>query len=189
MLSVACYQKKKRLKSRIAQIIRGDDDGKRKGDKEVGRTDSPAFSTAEISNRCIAPESFQHDADLLFRSELAAGNALDIPDKLLGFFRPGFSLPVHIGYPLSHGLLLSLPDTLLSPESRSKPKVSIKLCLQCVPLLLTIHRQVAAPGWDAIARLKGLGLSATGVSSFAPAISWCASVALRSSPGWVNFKR
>jgi carboxyl-terminal processing protease len=39
---------------------------------------------------------------------------------------------------LSHGLLLS-GDTLLLPWSRSKPQVSIKLCLQCVPLLLTIH--------------------------------------------------
>ena len=54
---------------------------------------SNAFSAAEIPDGGVTSEPFEHDADLLFSSELAAGNAFDIPDKALRFFSPGFGLP------------------------------------------------------------------------------------------------
>lgn len=75
--------------------------------------------------------------------------------------------------------------------------MSIKLCLQCVPLLLTIHRQVAAPGWDAIARLKGLGLKRYGGEFVRAGNILVRQRGTKIFPGvgqfsainWVNFKR
>ena len=52
-----------------------------------------AFPTAEVSNGGITPQTFEDDADLLFRGELASGDPFDIPDESLCLFAPGFSLP------------------------------------------------------------------------------------------------
>jgi len=67
-----------------------------------------AFPVAEIPDGCVSAKTFQNNADLLFGSELAAGEAFNILDELLGFFTPGFRLPEVIADLLYHGLLLSL---------------------------------------------------------------------------------
>ena len=64
-------------------------------------TRSNAFTAAEVPDRSIPPESFQHDADLFLGGELAAGNALDVSYELLSFLGPSFSLS-DIIYSLGH---------------------------------------------------------------------------------------
>jgi hypothetical protein len=59
------------------------------------------FAVTEVPNGSVTPKTFQHNADLLFGCELAAGDTLDIADKLLCLLSPGFSLP-DIVYSLGH---------------------------------------------------------------------------------------
>jgi len=61
---------------------------------------------AEVPNGYVTPKAFQYDEDLLFDGELAAGNMLDVPDKLLCFLCRGFSLPYPINRSLDYILLL-----------------------------------------------------------------------------------
>ena len=65
-----------------------------------------AFPVAEISDRGIPAKAFQYNANLFFGGELAAGEAFNILDELLGFFTSGFSQPDVVGHLLYHGLLL-----------------------------------------------------------------------------------
>jgi len=43
------------------------------------------FPATEASDGRVVTKALQDNADLLLGSELAAGNALDVTDKLLGF--------------------------------------------------------------------------------------------------------
>jgi len=52
-----------------------------------------ALPAAEVSDRSIPAKSFQYDANFFFYSEPAPGDALNVLDKLLGLFTPGFTLP------------------------------------------------------------------------------------------------
>jgi hypothetical protein len=56
-------------------------------------TQAYTFPATKVSDGCVPPEYLENDADLLFSSELAVSDALDVSDKLLGFLAPGFSLP------------------------------------------------------------------------------------------------
>jgi len=80
-----------------------------------------AFPTAQVSNGCIPPKALQHDANLFFSGELAAGHMFDTLDELPGLFTSGFSLPEVVCNLLHHGLLLPLTDNLLIYQYRSKP--------------------------------------------------------------------
>jgi hypothetical protein len=66
-----------------------------------------AFPAAEVSDRGVAPETLQHNADLLFSGEPAASNPSDVPDEILGLFRPGLSQTGPICNTLYQGSLLS----------------------------------------------------------------------------------
>jgi len=75
----------------------------------------------EVPDGGVAAKAFENNAYLLLGSELAAGDTLDIPDKLLGSCGPDICLPGSIGYSLSHNPAPFLIDTLLSLGSRCKP--------------------------------------------------------------------
>ncbi len=70
----------------------------------------------------ITSKAFKNNTDLLFSSELAAGETLDILDELPGLFSSGFSLPGLVCDLLYHGLLLPLNDNLLLYRNWSKPQ-------------------------------------------------------------------
>jgi hypothetical protein len=66
-----------------------------------------AFPAAEVPDGGVAPETLQHDADLLFSGEPVAGNPSDVPDESLSLFRPGLSQTGPICNSLYQGSLLS----------------------------------------------------------------------------------
>jgi len=48
-----------------------------------------AFPAAQVIDRYLAPETLQHDADLLFRGVLTPGGDPDLSDEATGFVSPG----------------------------------------------------------------------------------------------------
>ena len=48
-------------------------------------TGAGTFPATEIPDGRVAAEAFENNANLLLSGELAAGDALDVADKLLGF--------------------------------------------------------------------------------------------------------
>jgi hypothetical protein len=56
------------------------------------------FAVTEVPDGGVTPKPFQYDAYFLLGGELAAGDVLDIPDKLLCFLCPGFSLPDPVNF-------------------------------------------------------------------------------------------
>ena len=79
------------------------------------------FTTAEITNRYVPPKPFQYDADLLFGSELAAGDTLDVPYKLLCFLRPGLTFLESVCNSLGHGRAPFQSLLYYFQRARSKP--------------------------------------------------------------------
>jgi len=49
--------------------------------------------SAKVSDGRFTAEAFEDNVDLLLSGELAAGNALDVPDELFRFFGAGLCLP------------------------------------------------------------------------------------------------
>jgi hypothetical protein len=93
-------------------------------------TGAYAFPAAEVPDGDIAPEAFQYDAYLLFSGKLAAGDAFNISNELLGVFGSGFRLPEAVRYSLSYDLLLSLLDYFTSPgEQEQVPKCPVTIVL------------------------------------------------------------